>query len=77
MSVTIDIRTEQPTDVRYVQFAEAERDGWQIANRVDIAPSNSKFIYIEEESSNDLIRVHVDDIDNLIAALERAKELKK
>jgi hypothetical protein len=73
---TYDVRGET-LNPRYIAFAEPERDGRAFGYRLDLLSAKEGFVYLDEGDSGDTVRVHKDDIDHFIVALQRAKERMK
>jgi hypothetical protein len=76
MSDTIDVRNAS-SHPRYIRFAEPERGDTGYGYRFDLLNAKEGFAYLDEGDSGDTVRVHKDDIDNMIVALNRLKELLK
>lgn len=69
----IDIRNTTVAKVTEIEFAE-KRAMWKTATKLT---KGTKGITIESANSGNCVVVHsVEDLENLIKALEKAKELK-
>lgn len=68
----IDIRNQEPV-ITEIEFAE-KRNMWKTATRLS---HSRQGIVIASGTAGDVLLVHNDtDLDNLIKALQKAKELK-
>lgn len=80
MNNVIDIRTQKPVDIRAIQFgdeahAHSRIDRDDTAHFINIGEGHHPESIFIETSKEEYIAVRRSDVSNLIAALEKAKQI--